>query len=61
MADERKQAAAVAGPDAGPDAGSDVMRCPWCSALLPPDTGDACPSCHATLSSTGEPGRRRTR
>lgn len=49
MSDERKQAAA------GPDAGSDVMRCPWCSAVLPPDTGDACPSCHATLASTGEP------
>jgi hypothetical protein len=50
MADERKQAAGI-----GPDAGPDVMRCPWCSALLPPDTADACPSCHATLSSTEEP------
>ena len=53
MSDQRKQAAA--GSDVGPDAGPDVLRCPWCSAVLPPDAGDACPSCHAILSSTGEP------
>jgi hypothetical protein len=51
MSDERKQAAAGAGPDAG----SGVLHCPWCSAVLPPDTGDACRSCHATLSANGEP------
>ncbi len=31
-----------------------VPRCPWCSARLPPGTGDTCPSCGATLTSSGE-------
>jgi hypothetical protein len=57
MPEERKQAAAGAGlaAESESDAGSEVPCCPWCSAALPPETGDACPSCHAMLSATGEP------
>jgi hypothetical protein len=32
-----------------------AARCPWCSAVLPARTGDTCPSCGATLTSTSEP------
>lgn len=55
MSAKRKQAGAGAVPKAGSGAGPGGVRCPWCSAALPPKTGDICPSCHATLSASGEP------
>jgi hypothetical protein len=57
MPGKRKQPPIGAGalPQAASGAGSEARRCPWCSAVLAADTGDICPSCHATLASTGEP------